>query len=261
MNFSNITNWTIPEGTAKQVTDSLGRVIWELPQPTPDYFYIEDLSGSQNTVKVKKDNNSAPTIQVYYSSDATNWTLLGNPGTSGLTFTLPANSKVYMKCTATNWGSRSYYNMISATGNHAVGGNILSLIYGDNFETQTGYTVANTFGRLFLNDYKLIHAKDLVLPSTTYNKCYYQIFRNCSGLLSAPQLPATILTNGCYQQMFLSCSSLNSIITYANDISATLCLDNWLGSTMATGTFHNLGTATYPSGASGIPSGWTEVNS
>ena len=43
MNFSNIKDWTIPEGTVKQVTDSLGRVIWEgVHDYSQDYFFIEN---------------------------------------------------------------------------------------------------------------------------------------------------------------------------------------------------------------------------
>jgi hypothetical protein len=60
--------------------------------------------------------------------------------------------------------------------------------------------------------------------------------------------------------MFDGCTSLNSVTTYANDISATHCLAGWLQNVAAVGTFHKLGTATYPTGASGIPSGWTVVN-
>jgi len=37
---------------------------------------------------------------------------------------------------------------------------------------------------------------------------YYNLFNSCSGLLTAPELPATILTSGCYQQMFIGCSGL-----------------------------------------------------
>jgi hypothetical protein len=54
---------------------------------------------------------------------------------------------------------------------------------------------------------------------------------------------------------------INSITTYANDISATDCLFNWLSGVASTGDFYNLGGATYPTGTSGIPTGWTEHTS
>jgi len=56
--------------------------------------------------------------------------------------------------------------------------------------------------------------------------------------------------------MFSGCDLLNEVTIYANDVSATSCLRNWLVGVASSGTFHNLGSATYPSGTSGIPSGW-----
>ena len=90
--------------------------------------------------------------------------------------------------------------------------------------------------------------------------CFKWIFKNCTSLISAPELPATTLANYCYQQIFYNCSKLNSITVYADDISATNCTSNWLSGVASSGTFHNLGSATYTTdSASGIPTGWTEV--
>lgn len=47
----------------------------------------------------------------------------------------------------------------------------------------------------------------------------------------------------------------------ANDISASNCTFNWLTRVSNTGTFYNNGLATYASGTSGIPTGWTEDTS
>ena len=100
------------------------------------------------------------------------------------------------------------------------------------------------------------------LPATTLGvDCYNSMFRGCTRLTTAPTLPATTLVTECYYQMFYGCSRLNDVTTYANDISATNCLGNWLNNVASTGTFHNLGSAVYPTGTSGIPSGWTEVHS
>lgn len=81
------------------------------------------------------------------------------------------------------------------------------------------------------------------------------------SLTTAPALPAKTLKDYCYNGMFYGCTPLNEVTIYADDISATNCLTYWLGMVSATGTFHNLGSATYPSGQNGIPTGWTEVNS
>ena len=98
------------------------------------------------------------------------------------------------------------------------------------------------------------------LPATTLvDYCYSQMFNGCSKLTSAPALPATTLANNCYESMFQGCTSLNSITVYADDISATNCTAYWLSRVASTGTFRNLGSATYSRDESGIPRGWTEV--
>ena len=99
------------------------------------------------------------------------------------------------------------------------------------------------------------------LPATTLaSDCYYNMFSYCSKLTTAPELPATTLTYECYRGMFSGCSKLNSITVYADDISASDCTNYWLSGVASTGTFRNLGFATYPTDStSGIPSGWTLV--
>lgn len=100
-----------------------------------------------------------------------------------------------------------------------------------------------------------------VLPATTLaSYCYNSMFKKCYSLTTAPELPATTLVGSCYNEMFSGCTSLTSVTSYASNISAG-GLNNWLSGVAETGTFYNYGGATYPSGASGIPSGWTEITS
>ena len=100
------------------------------------------------------------------------------------------------------------------------------------------------------------------LPATTLSVgCYQGLFNSCHKLTTAPVLSATTLVDYCYRYLFMGCTKLNSITTYANKIGAEECTRWWLESVASSGTFHNLGTATYDSGGDGIPSGWTEVKS
>ena len=97
------------------------------------------------------------------------------------------------------------------------------------------------------------------LPATTLaESCYANMFEGCTSLTQAPALPATTLVHDCYDSMFSDCSSLNSITMLATDISASNCLDEWVSGVAATGTFKKAASMTsLPSGASGIPTGWT----
>lgn len=115
----------------------------------------------------------------------------------------------------------------------------------------------NCYNQMFYGCTSLTTAP--ALPATNLaNACYSSMFSNCTSLTTAPVLPATTLTNACYQKMFQGCTSLNRVETYANNISASGCITNWLDGVSAQGDFFNLGTATYTAASpSGIPSGWT----
>ena len=141
--------------------------------------------------------------------------------------------------------------------------------YGEMFWNCSKLTVAPTlpattllyycYNRMFRECTSLVNAP--ALPAKTLAKdCYQEMFYGCTSLTTAPALPATTLVDECYQYMFYNCSSLNNVTSYANDIgSGTEYTFMWLGNVAATGTFHNLGSATYPRNGNGIPTGWTEV--
>ena len=83
------------------------------------------------------------------------------------------------------------------------------------------------------------------------------MFQSCTSLTTAPELPATTLTNNCYNGMFLGCTHLNYVKCLATDISATDCLKSWLYGVPSSGTFVKADGMQWPSGPSGIPNGWT----
>jgi hypothetical protein len=91
-------------------------------------------------------------------------------------------------------------------------GNIMSLLYSDDFEGQndlTGKTYA--FYNLFYNCKTIVNASELILLATTLaNYCYDSMFYGCKGLTTAPELPATTLANYCYQYMFYGCTGLTA---------------------------------------------------
>ena len=140
--------------------------------------------------------------------------------------------------------------------------------YNSMFENCTSLTTApelpatslsyNCYYSMFSSCSELTTAP--ALPATTLaGDCYESMFNYCTSLTTAPTLPATTLANYCYRYMFYGCRKLNSITIYANDVSATDCTTNWLSGVASSGTFRNLGSATYSRDVSGIPTGWTEV--
>lgn len=102
----------------------------------------------------------------------------------------------------------------------------------------------------------LIEAPDL--PAITLAQyCYYSMFQGCTSLILAPELEAPTLALYCYYRMFYGCSQLGQIICPATNISANYALSDWLNGVAAQGTFYKRAGVTWPSGDSGIPSGWT----
>jgi hypothetical protein len=97
------------------------------------------------------------------------------------------------------------------------------------------------------------------LPATELAEdCYSAMFGDCTSLTTAPVLPATTLVENCYSDMFSGCTNLSSVTCLATDISANYCTGNWLNGVATTGTFTKASGATsWPTGNSGIPSGWT----
>ena len=110
-------------------------------------------------------------------------------------------------------------------------GNVMSLLYGDDFKGETTLGEDGIFCWLFY-DYdeektcSIINAKDLSLPATTLTEyCYGGMFADCTSLTTAPELPATTLANSCYGSMFKDCTSL----TTAPELPATTLADYCYG--------------------------------
>ena len=104
----------------------------------------------------------------------------------------------------------------------------------------------------------LAEAPELPAP-TLAQYCYAYMFESCTSLTQAPVLPATTLQMGCYQKMFLNCTNLRSVTCLATDISASVCLVDWLMNVAATGHFSGDISTSWSIGNSGIPSGWTRL--
>ena len=112
----------------------------------------------------------------------------------------------------------------NGTANFDVEGNVMSLLYGDNFKGQTSLVGKDfVFRALFTGNTKVISAENLSLPATTLAQyCYTAMFYGCTSLETAPELPATTLAKCCYQNMFWDCTSLAT----APELPATTLADS-----------------------------------
>lgn len=165
-------------------------------------------------------NNEARTIQ--YSKDGgETWTsITSNRPASAPTISVTAGDIIQFRGNNERYGSETYgtgvFNLFSGgTFTFNVYGNIMSLMYGDNFTGQTTFSRPNTFNGLFCGCTGLRDVSNLVLPATTLTSgCYYHLFQGCTGLTSVPsELPATNLSGvtSCYRSMFRNCYSLTTV--------------------------------------------------
>ena len=181
---------------------------------------------------------SAMSLDISYSLDnGSTWTTINSSTNTGIT--VSEGDKILFKGVNSAYGTNQAKKRASFSGDayYNVCGNIMSLIYGDNFSGQTELTTSYTFDRLFV-DGKVINAKNLILPSTALtNYCYEYMFSGCTELINTPALPATSLAQGCYQYMFR-----NTAITKVPALPATT-----LAVSCYAGMFRNTQISTVPS--------------
>ena len=159
-----------------------------------------------------------------YSVNNGDWTTL-EAGT-GVTF---GGSNGNLRLRGTNLKGTSVtgqYSTITFTDSNvpvACTGDIRTLLDWDN------YTTVNTenarFNYLFKNCSVLTSAPELPATSLAYN-CYYCMFLGCTNLKSAPKLPAPTLTTCCYYCMFAMCTNLKTAPELPAEELAYQCYDS-----------------------------------
>ena len=238
-----------------------------------------------STVKLINRRSPDGTFQTSRDGGST-WTNY----TIGASITLNIGDEVSFRAKAdrTSKQTSSDYFYFEMTGKIEAWHNVMSLYRTNDFATYNT-VVSFAFNYLFHGCTSLIKAP--VLPATTLANdcystmfsrtslteapalpvtelpyaCYYAMFNDCTSLTKAPELQATTLAQSCYQYMFGGCSSLNEVrckvpSTYSSSNISSKYAGGWLSGVSSTGTFYTNADANWPSGASGIPTGWTRVN-
>ena len=211
-------------------------VLFEVYRYEKQYFAIESLE-DDNAIMFKLSSesgspsaSSAKTISVS-TDDGVTWTDYTSTADGTTIATLNIGQKILIK------GNNDTYNVVSDyIGNFScftaskqidVNGNIMSLIYGDNFKGQYSFPSGTfNFYNIF-NSAPIVSAENLILPATTLaTACYKNMFKGCTGLTTAPALPATTLASNCYSRMFQYCTNLTSAPVLPATILASGCYES-----------------------------------
>jgi len=237
------------------------------PDYSKDYLIFEALEDGTFTLTVPASIDSARMTSVSYSTDnGETWTdtAIDNTAQTITTPTITSGSKVLWKGVGNQMSkntSNNNYSYFSSTGNFNVRGNIMSLLYGDDFQNNTSFNSGSNynFSYIFKDATKLTDAVNLILPATTLTTyCYSNMFSGCTSLATAPALPATTLATNCYRYMFQNCSNLNYIKAMFTTTPSTSYTNGWVRNVAATGTFVKNSAAEWDvTGVDGVPSGWT----
>ena len=181
--------------------------------PTQEFKGLTFVSSEESTVRLRKYNNPRP-ITLEYSRNGFTWT----PYTIGETISLSDGEMLSFRAgeQGNNYFSsndKDYYTF-DISGIVAAKGNIMSLL---DRNCSRDFVLPYAFESLFKDCVGLTTAPEL--PATELSKgCYEWMFQNCTSLTQAPVLSATKLAIDCYKSMFYGCTSL----TEAPLLSATI---------------------------------------
>lgn len=242
-----------------------GSVVWKKggeEEEVKQYFNIEALENG--TIEIKHYGTNATTTMpvLEYSTDKINW---NNWDYSPIS--VNTGNKIYFRGINDSFSKNiSNYSTLSTTFSFNANGNIMSLLYGDDFNGQVSLSGKDYCFFKFFYSSKIVKAP--ILPATTLAPfCYRTMFSSCNNLTTAPELPATTLATSCYSNMFNNCSNLTAIKCNARynsdgtEITSNIS-SSWLNNVSSTGTFYKNPNWSGPTtrDKNTIPTGWTIVD-
>lgn len=226
---------------------------------------------------------SGLTKSVEYSINDGQWTTWTSTS-AGATISVSQGDVVRIKGSNTTYATnnKTYSGFEGGTATYDIEGNIMSLVNGDNFIGTSALTGTYNFCSIFKKS-NAISAEHLILPTATLTSyCYRAMFSLATSLATAPELPATTLSQGCYWymfegcaitdapellattlvrecygNMFIDCHNLNYIKCMANSgLTVASGLTGWVKNVAASGIFVKASGVNWSTGDNGIPSGW-----
>lgn len=144
-----------------------------------------------------------------YSTDTYTWNTWTGAEISGAS--KDGEYVLYIRGTGNTKATGSFSKKWTLTGtNIACNGNIEFLLDYTTVASGSHPTMASgCYQGMFYNCTALITAP--ALPATILTaSCYYDMFSGCTGLTAAPALPATTLASSCYSHMFSGCTGLTT---------------------------------------------------
>lgn len=164
------------------------------------------------------------TNPIEYSLDNSTWNALPKEQPSQ---TINEGEKIYFRASGLTATSSEGIGHFTISGECKLGGNIMSMVYGEGFSGKTTLTQSSVFYYMFSNQTTIVDASSLSLPATSLSaNCYYGMFEGCQNLVKAPALPSTNLSSRCYLRMFFGCYRLIKAPELPATILSEACYNN-----------------------------------
>ena len=181
-------------------TKQLRKLTTEQETPLPERLDGALTFSSPNSFTLKTNNSKKNWDgELEYSTDTKTWNVWDG------TTTLSADSgKLYLRGTGNTaiTGNSEDYRWVFTGSNIACVGNIENLLdYATVADGKHPTMERSCYRHMFRNCTSLTTAPELPATTLAYN-CYYAMFHSCTSLTTAPELPATTLAEICYYDMF-----------------------------------------------------------
>ena len=265
-----------------------------------EYFWIKNEGTSAATLYLKRTGTLSDHVTVHYTTVNPNdaggllrWTKWASTDSPGTAITLNVGKTIYLKGNVTTFCSNGKalewvgFDSNSTSNVIHIGGNLMSLFYGVNFQDNTEFDSnysAHCVG-MFYGFKGLVDASKLIMPAKTLTKWSYghmfqssqqlkyppiiemndiqaasackYMFYGCSALLETPKLYPTTHNSKqyCYDYMFQNCSSLKTI--YIHMLTWGSNNRSVFSGVASSGTIYMRSDATWTPSSYNVPSAWT----
>lgn len=229
-----------------------------------DYLYVENITDTRGVFvdDVIGGNN----YDLNYSFDKETWTPCSGP------VRVEPHTKIWLKGINEDGFSKAYnkYTRLVIDFNANVGGDITSLLFGDNFKEETNVSAPRgCFAGLFMET-KIVSATELDFSRITAvdDDCFWKMFAGNDLLVGPPRLDRCVCTAEVntipFSQMFRDCPNLAVAYfpTIINPVAGYgLGTQNWLNGAAETGNLYCreiMADQIESDSVSGCPTGWTK---
>lgn len=167
-------------------------------------------------------NNTTITFNYNYTNDGIEYSL--DFGETWTHYTAPfdlnaddvacirGNRSNYKNAGTDQWETPSSKAIFVASSKCYIGGNIMSLLSDEETLSESAFQGAFSRGGTTITYIDIDPDVPLVLPVTKMaDKCYMQMFRNCTSLTRAPQFRVESTAYRCCYNMFRKCSGLKDV--------------------------------------------------